>query len=332
MNSSLILIMAWTCPAFDPPELVGQINNLEVNEASGLVALASSHGFWTHNDSGDRARLFAFDSNGESLGDVEFNDLEAIDWEDLSAGPCGDARCLVIGDIGDNASSRVNVTLHRFEEPEPPGFGNTISLNVESLKVVYPNGAIDAEGLAVDPQSGDVLIVTKNRQQPISTVYHLDARQWGSESPVVLTRVGDISWLGDGLATQATAAAIDPTGNELFVHTYTQGQRIKLLRQNGRIESLGRVQTFIPWSLGQCEAMAFTQQGQTLWFTCESAPAPLAKATCASEPPASTEPTTRIEPSGCGGCQQAPSGIWAALLLFALRLRSKGVEPYRRSA
>lgn len=332
MNSSLIVIIAWTCPAFSPPELVGQVNNLEINEASGLVALKSNRGFWTHNDSGDRARLFAFDRDGASLGQVELNDVEPVDWEDLSAGPCGNTRCLVVGDIGDNPSTRSEISLHRFEEPEPPGSGGTRRFDVETLRVVYPDGATDAEGLAVDPLSGDVLIVSKNRRQPVSAVYRLGADQWGSTDPVVLESIGEIRWQGHGLATLATAATIDPAGEELFVQTYTQGLRILLQRNNGRIDRLGRAQSFASWSLGQCEAMAFADQGHSLWFTCESAPAPLAKAVCTTKPPAdlATEPFPQSEVSSCSGCQHTSIDIWATLLLLALRLRPKGVEPQRR--
>ena len=179
-----------------------------------------------------------------------------------------------------------------------------------------------------------VFIITKNRQRPISTVFRLNADRWGSETPATLEPVGEINWQGEGLSAQATAAAIDPTGNELFVQTYTQGQRIELVRHQRRVDSLGRVRPFTPWSLGQCEAMAFTDQGKSLWFTCESAPAPLAQASCATEPPTEVnhEPEDEFEPTGCGGCQQTPSSIWATLVLFALRLRTKGVEPHRRSA
>jgi hypothetical protein len=153
----------------------------------------------------------------------------------------------------------------------------------------------------------------------------------------VLEAVGQITWEGDGLATQATAAAIEPSGNELFVQTYTQGQRIHLEREDGEITGLGRQSFWMPWSLGQCEAMAFADEGQSIWFTCEAVRAPLARATCLSQPPdvgerpAPSHAPTPDQDVGCGGCQSNSQIAWITLLLFALRGRPKGVKSPRRS-
>lgn len=337
MNAALLFMAAWNCPAFDQPELVGRVENPALAEASGLVRLAGNDGFWSHNDSGDQARLFAFDRSGRDRGQVILEGVDALDWEDLSAGPCGSSRCLFIGDIGDNASARPEILVHRVIEPAPPGKDQTTSVEVQTLRLSYPNGAIDAEGLAVDPQTGDLLIVTKNRRRAISTVYALRSDSWASQEPVVLEVVGQITWEGDGLATQATAAAIEPSGNELFVQTYTQGQRIQLEREGGTITGLGRQSFWMPWSLGQCEAMAFADEGQSIWFTCEAVPAPLARASCLSQPsdagetPASSDPPTPDPDVGCGGCQSNSQIAWITLLLFALRGRPKGVKSPRRS-
>ena len=70
MNTLLIVMAAWSCPAFDQPELTGSVDNSDLGEASGLVHIASNEGFWAHNDSGDQARLFAFDRSGKDLGQL----------------------------------------------------------------------------------------------------------------------------------------------------------------------------------------------------------------------------------------------------------------------
>ena len=75
--------------------------------------------FWTHNDSGGGAWLYAFDRSGQSLGRWAVPGARANDWEDIAAGP-GPKRgesYLYIGDIGDNNSRRPYVTVYRIPEP-----------------------------------------------------------------------------------------------------------------------------------------------------------------------------------------------------------------------
>ena len=98
-------IAAWTCSALSRLSWSVVFGDLAIDEASGLTFQASGAGR-THNDSGDAAHLYALDLEGKPLGMIELEDTLAIDFEDLSAGPCGDERCLYVGDIGDNAATR----------------------------------------------------------------------------------------------------------------------------------------------------------------------------------------------------------------------------------
>ena len=82
------------CPAATPDELAAavcaaqrvrgrvRVADPEVNELSGLVSLDS--GLWANNDSGDTARVFRLDEQGETLAVVNLEGITAIDWEDLS--------------------------------------------------------------------------------------------------------------------------------------------------------------------------------------------------------------------------------------------------------
>ena len=93
---------------------------------------------------------------------IKLKDTLAIDFEDLSAGPCGDERCLYVGDIGDNAARRDAITVYRLIDPNHPGPGQTLTQRPERLILSYPDGPTDAEGLAVDPRTGDVLIISNH--------------------------------------------------------------------------------------------------------------------------------------------------------------------------
>ncbi|VAX19112.1 hypothetical protein MNBD_IGNAVI01-2275, partial [hydrothermal vent metagenome] len=67
---------------------MGIIESNEINEASGIAASRKNPGlFWTHNDSGDNARLFAFDSLGRHRGEFLLAGIQNRDWEDIAIGP-----------------------------------------------------------------------------------------------------------------------------------------------------------------------------------------------------------------------------------------------------
>ena len=72
-----------------------------------------------HNDSGDTARLFAVGPNGRTLGRFTLAGVEALDWEDIAAGPGPGAgrRYLYVGDIGDNDRDRRTISILRLPEP-----------------------------------------------------------------------------------------------------------------------------------------------------------------------------------------------------------------------
>ena len=96
------------------------------SEFSGLErSTAHPDVWWTHNDSGDEPRLFAFDSDGRELC-PEGEELaewpgysvpgaDAVDWEDL----CLLEGELWIADLGNNFSTRRNLCLYALAEPDP---------------------------------------------------------------------------------------------------------------------------------------------------------------------------------------------------------------------
>jgi hypothetical protein len=74
--------------AYGPPVRLASLEDRAINESSGIVASRRNPDlFWTHNDSGDGPTLYALDRKGKSRGRWRVSGAEAVDWEDIAAGP-----------------------------------------------------------------------------------------------------------------------------------------------------------------------------------------------------------------------------------------------------
>lgn len=135
-----------------------------IPESSGLAPSARTPGaYWTLNDSGNDADLFAIDSAGRVLSRVRLDGVDNGDWEALGTGPCPQGTCLYVGDVGDNFSRRPAVRLLRVPEPDVAAMGRRGAVapgEVERLTLRYPDGARDVEALFVAPDTA-VWLVTK---------------------------------------------------------------------------------------------------------------------------------------------------------------------------
>lgn len=160
------------CPSFGSKSTTGRIRADAVREASGLVASRTQPPIlWTHNDSGGRNEVFAIGTNGTVKMTVRFGTVNVRDFEDISIGPGpGPGDYLYAADIGDNGNDRDYVRIYRFPEPEVTS--GTVSIpdsQVETFEFTYkrPSGGTwsrNAESLAVDPVTGDVVIIEKRHQ------------------------------------------------------------------------------------------------------------------------------------------------------------------------
>ena len=170
---------AQRCPLLKcgPFHEVGRFASPEIAECSGLVVSRKNPGIlWTHNDSGDTARLFAVKEDGSLRGIYHLAHTDSVDWEDLALGPCsGPGReCLYVGDIGDNGRRRPQIQVYRIEEPAVPPNGpltRTTLAGSERFDCRYPDGPHDAETLLVDPAAGTPYLVTKAPKGKAAAVY-----------------------------------------------------------------------------------------------------------------------------------------------------------------
>jgi len=158
-----------------------------IKEASGLVVSTRNKGMaWVHNDSGNDPELILVDLNtGEELCRFLDSSLQNVDWEDISAYIDKEGiSWLIIGDIGDNLQIKRNIRLVYIPEPvylpSMKGSIQRVNLNAKLRFVVYPKGSHDAEALFVDPNRGDVYIVTKRdaRSAVYALPYKEDFTQW----------------------------------------------------------------------------------------------------------------------------------------------------------
>ncbi len=199
------------------PTMQGTVQPNELIEISGVVPSRRHPGIlWVHNDSGDTPRLFALNATGAARGVYPVQGTTAFDWEGIAIGPGpqGGVDYLYVGDIGGSAL-RTGIQVYRVREPTPSGSGSTLA-GVETLQLEYPDGPRDAEALMVDPQSGDVYVVSK-AMNGASRVYRT-AGIVGA-GPTTMQFVRELA-LGSGV--MVTAGDISPNGTAVILRSYAR--------------------------------------------------------------------------------------------------------------
>ncbi|HLX60796.1 MAG TPA: hypothetical protein VKX17_05890 [Planctomycetota bacterium] len=158
MRRTVLFFIALTLNAADAhkdlpmPVSTGELPKV-IDESSGLIKSKRYPGkdvFWTHNDSGDSARIFAIDSTGKLLRTVAIPHAENVDWEEITMDEKGR---VIICDIGDNSRNnnggqRMGVVFYRIAEPD--AFDKNEALpEPEVFRFQYPKGEgpYDAEGV-----------------------------------------------------------------------------------------------------------------------------------------------------------------------------------------
>jgi hypothetical protein len=250
--------------------VVGSVATGAATELSGLALSRTQAGvLWTHNDSGDSARVFAVALDGRLLAEVAVTGAEHIDWEDLAIGPGPDGDWLYVGDIGDNGLRRSAVAVYRVQEPRLDGGAPSATAPAERLTLRYPDGAHDAEALLVDPSSGALTIVTKSFGGSAG-VYVA-----GRPSTGALRRAGKVS-LEIGQAV--TAGSVSADGRTIALRTYDSAFVWSRRRGESLPSALRRRPCAARADLlaeGQGETLALTRDGRAFYTVPEGGDPPL---------------------------------------------------------
>lgn len=204
-------------PIFGERVDLGLVEYGQINEASGLAASRkNAEVLWTHNDSDDKSRIFALNTQGKHLGVYAIAGVTLRDWEDLAIGP-GPAEgqdYLYIGEIGDNAAAFDLKYIYRIPEPGVNAKQEPVNVTLsgaETITLQYPDGNRDAETLVVDPLTKDVYIISK-RESNVG-VYRAPYPQ-STTQIITLEKVATLPF------SLVVAGDISPSGNEILVKTY----------------------------------------------------------------------------------------------------------------
>jgi outer membrane protein assembly factor BamB len=214
------------------PKARFQFSDSRITEASGIARGIRSPGvLYVQNDSGDEARFFALDATtGQTLAVYTVPGATNIDWEDLSVAT--DSRgvpSIWIADIGDNDRHRAEIRVYQVEEPAVDTGRSDVATTTSAPQIwrlAYPDGAHDAEGLAVAP-GGAMYLFDKVFFGP-TEVYAVPLKS-NSGQAQPLTNIGSFATVDTGTRggpnpigrLTVTGASLSRDGTVLAVRTYT---------------------------------------------------------------------------------------------------------------
>ena len=208
---------------------IGKYTHPDIRESSGIVTSQQFEGvYWTLNDSGNPATLYATKLNGELIQEIAVRGSGNFDWEALGI---DSKNQLWIGEIGNNSRLRQDLKVVVVAEPDP--FTDTEVEVIASYPYRYPNENVDAEGLFI--ADGIPYIVSKERERAV--LYRFPTLQ--PDTKQVLERVGEFAE-----AKFVTGAGLSTDGTRLAVCTYDA-----LWVYQGTADNLAQMIQGKPWHL-----------------------------------------------------------------------------------
>jgi hypothetical protein len=273
-----IALLALAASPYGPARVLVELQNPAIRESSGMAASRRYPGvFWTHNDSGDVARVFAFDREGRDRGVFHVRGAANIDWEDMAIGPGPEkgAWYLYVAEIGGNKRVAAEVLVYRVKEPAPrPGVQQTEA--AFAIRLRYPDGPHDAEALLVHPVSGDLYIITKATVKDADT-WVFKAAAPHTEKTRTLEKIARLRLPGESplhlILGLVTGGDISPDGRRAAICDYHRAYEAEL--PSGRPFDDIWTQAWTPIELAprrQGESLCYRHDGKALLATSEGAP------------------------------------------------------------
>lgn len=278
-----ILLAALFAPAvladgpilYDRPRQLGRMVNPDITESSGLAwSNANENVLWTHNDKGNKPRLFAVALDGTHVGEFKV-DAKHTDWEDMCTFKTDRDSYILLADVGDNDAKRKSYTLYLMREPKlkkSPKFGKMETIKPQAeVEFTYEGGPFNCEAVGVDatdPRALKVLLVTKDDRT--CKVFEMKLPLRPEKNPMVAKEIASLR------IAKVTGMDISPDGTRAIVLTY--GDAYEFTRETGKTwaDAFSGKPRVLPMPLRrQGETICYGGDGITLYLTSEGGIAPI---------------------------------------------------------
>lgn len=238
-----------------------------ITESSGLACgHANKNVFWTHNDSGDRPRLFAFDHHGEELAVVSLTGAQSRDWEDMASFSSGGNHFLLVADVGDNSAKREFCTLYIIPEPQLGSSDKSKTMSIKPSHTIhfnYEDGPHNCESVSIDPQRNIIYLVSKEKEHSCK-VYTLPIPKRERKETLVAKAIATLA------IPTTTAMDISPNGLRAIILTYGHAFEFSRGPKETWTQEFSHPPRRIPMPRRvQGESICYGADGKTIYLTSE---------------------------------------------------------------
>lgn len=282
MKKYLLLTFCISCssmitPAdsFENSQDLGVIENIgQIPEASGIVASYRNKGYlWTHNDSGDRNRIFLLDANGKGTREFNLEGATNRDWEAISMAQFPEGSYIYVGEIGDNNAAHPESAIYRVPEPDITATtAQYVTLkNVQKISFKYPDGPRDAECFLIDQVSKDIFIISKRENS--KRLYKLSYPQSYTQTTTA-EFIQELTFSANpGTPSYITDGNVSVDNQEIIIKNYLQIFHWRRNANETIPEALKRTPTTLPYTAEpQGEGVCFSQNNSGYYTISETGP------------------------------------------------------------
>lgn len=223
--SILIVFITLTasCQDFGKLHVVADLPRT-LKEVSGIEYFSNDSIVWTINDSRNPPEIYGFDLESKKIQKViRLKNASNIDWEDLATDTIGN---LYIGDFGNNASNREDLTIYGIGDP-----GGVEKRRNEPLVTTFHYEDQEKfppkeKDLSFDTESfihfnGHFYLFTRNRAKKFdgrTKIYKLPAKEGNFEAKLI----GSFKTGEDPKDCEVTGAAIHHPSGKIALLSYNK--------------------------------------------------------------------------------------------------------------